>query len=247
MVRFEGTNVVGRATRDAPGVYVRLRAAVALAAYVAEEAGPIGAPSEELPPGPHRHGDIVVTFWRFYPQARGYFERPRELARTLRAFHDVAGGYTGELPAAFDYVDGAIRAVGADERVDSAARTTATDAWRLLRPQIESAAGRQHVLHGDAHVGNVVDVAGRLLWVDCEYPARGPVEWDLACLLVETRTLRRRPDLETEALPSYGAFDASLVDLLVAYRVLEFAARTALRSDGSPEFWLAWLRTHLLT
>ncbi|MFN2467144.1 MAG: phosphotransferase family protein [Gaiellaceae bacterium] len=249
-MRFEGTGELARVTfpAGAPSdTAAQLERAVAVAGHVADLGGPIGAPSSTVPPGPHVQGGFVVTFWRFYAGARSYWGRPGALGGSLRDLHQAARTYAGALPHVLDEVDDAVETVAADGRLRQEDRRTMVESLRLLRPQLRRRVEDEHVVHGDAHAGNVLDADGRLLWIDLEHVARGPVEWDLACLLVETRTLRRTDELETEALRAYGAVDRRLLESLLAYRVLEFAARTSLVEERDPTYWLEWLREHVQT
>jgi thiamine kinase-like enzyme len=44
-------------------------------------------------------------------------------------------------------------------------------------------------LHGDAHPGNLLNTTLGLLWTDWEDTFRGPVEWDLASIIWNSRIL----------------------------------------------------------
>ena len=85
-------------------------------------------------------------------------------------------------------------------------------------------------LHGDAHSGNVVAIAGEIVWIDFEDTCRGPVEFDLACVLAHGRL---RGDVDEAAFLSGYArnFDAELFELLVDARICAIVCWCALLLD----------------
>lgn len=74
--------------------------------------------------------------------------------------------------------------------------------WRLAdlvrRPNSPSQA-----LHGDAHVRNLLKTAKGIVWCDFEDACRGPLGWDLACLIFRHPGHASRHENEA-ALEAYG-------------------------------------------
>jgi hypothetical protein len=160
---------------------------VALATALTAAGAAVVPPSELLPPGPHEHDGLHVSFWRhleFRP------ERPTasEAGRALGELHDVLAG----LPALWagspldtpldDLTVFAER--GTRLRADPALVERTAELTARLRPLL---GGPIMTLHGDAHPGNLLRTADGLVWADLEDTSRGPRGWDLACL----RTTRR--------------------------------------------------------
>jgi hypothetical protein len=84
-------------------------------------------------------------------------------------------------------------------------------------------------IHGAAHRYNLLDLGGRVLWIDLETACRGPLEWDVVHLGC------------SEPFPEA---DASLLDLLGDLTSLKVAIACWLRLDVAPD--LAWHAAHHL-
>ena len=160
----------------------------AVAGYLARAGAPVVAPSPELPPGPHGHDGLVMTFWEHVPEPGGELD-PDRAGRGLRECHEALAGFPGELPQmsplreAEENLDGLIAAgiVGGDDG-DLLQAVAAVVIDRIERMGLPARA-----VHGDAHLGNVVNSADGPLWNDWEDTFRGPLAWDLACLHFSTR------------------------------------------------------------
>ena len=60
-------------------------------------------------------------------------------------------------------------------------------------------------LHGDAHIGNLMDTTLGLLWTDWEDTFSGPVEWDLASVIWNARVLEENHTTADAILAAYRA------------------------------------------
>ena len=159
---------------------------VAVAGHLASRGVPVVAPSEELPPGPHSHDGFDLTFWRYVEQETATPPEMSEVATGLASLHDALRDYPGELPylepalaevvRMLDYAEAhALLSVGELEELRAG--------HARLAPLLAGATGQPQPLHGDAHVGNVLVTREGALWSDFEDTCRGPVGWDLACLM----------------------------------------------------------------
>ena len=164
-----------------------LRADVELAGHLARAGAAVVAPSAELPPGPHHHEGVAVTFWRHVPPAEDSPADPMAVAVALATLHDAMSGYRGQLSAEGPLrdirggLDMMARLSMVDESVvdalrDEAARVAAELARLPVRP-----------LHGDAHPGNLLSTPDGPVWTDFEDAWLGPLGWDLACLALAAR------------------------------------------------------------
>ena len=204
---------------------------VAVAGALAAAGAPVVAPSDLLPPGPHRYAGLELSFWQ-YVEVLPATPSTDEAAGALLELH----GYLAALP-----VDGA----PLDTPLDDLARFVSLGrAWgaapaqldrlreRLaeLRPRLDGEVVR---LHGDAHPGNLLATPGGWRWTDLEDTCAGPRAWDLACLRSTSR-LDGRAALDAVGGPS----DTELAPWLELRR-LHVAAWWTVLAAGDPERWVA--------
>jgi len=150
--------------------------------------------------GPHLENGRYVTFWTY---ARRAPAMPPEAGSSLRAFHDAARGFDGELRS-FDPRPEALRI--AELVGDECGAVLRTAAARLEVPTLP-----QQPVHGDAHLGNVL--AGGL-WLDMDEACLAPPEWDLACLRHRWFFAGEIERETREALAAYGPYDEAAVEVL---------------------------------
>jgi len=62
-------------------------------------------------------------------------------------------------------------------------------------------------LHGDAHMGNLMNTTRGLLWTDWEDTFAGPVEWDVASIIWNAQILDQDQSTVNTILAAYGAVD----------------------------------------
>ncbi|SFP21548.1 Phosphotransferase enzyme family protein [Geodermatophilus dictyosporus] len=186
---------------------------VALAGALAAAGAAVVAPSDLVPPGPHRHDGLVLTFWRHVevlPRAPG----PAEVAAALTDLHAALRDLptTGRpLDTPLDDLAAFVRHAG-DWGVPEAVRARVAEDVERLRPRLDGGPGQ--ALHGDAHPGNLLATPRGWCWTDLEDTCPGPVAWDLACLRSTSR-LDGRAALDAVGGPS----DAELAPWLELRRL----------------------------
>ncbi|GDY33317.1 phosphotransferase enzyme family protein [Gandjariella thermophila] len=156
---------------------------LAVARYLQGRGAPVAPPSADLPPGPHRHDGLEMSFWTHLPHDPARMPAPEDVGRLLADLHHALRGYPGELPghAPLDDVDATLALL-------DRAGVVAGDDLALLRAHRDRLAETLHTsrstqpLHGDAHPGNLLLTPEGPVWNDFEDTWRGPVAWDLACL-----------------------------------------------------------------
>ncbi|ADO71635.1 aminoglycoside phosphotransferase family protein [Stigmatella aurantiaca] len=171
---------------------------VEVAAFLASRGAPVVPPSDALPPGPHHHEGLCVTFWRYVPATSDVLPEAPLAGRMLAELHAVLRDYPGPLPLLAPPLNDIPRAL---ERLEQAGDILPADSLLLLRkryerllPQLsESALGPLQPLHGDAHVHNLIPVADGWLWNDFEDTCRGPIGWDLASMDSDGQALAAYP------------------------------------------------------
>ena len=199
-------------------------AEVDLARFLEHAGAPVAPVAADVDPGPHLHGDLLVTFWAYVDHDDARADGPAA-GRSLRELHEALGGWTGALPTC-DRLEEVARLLAALEPSElvSAGELDALRALCARRRPL--APGRP--LHGDAHLRNILWSPDGPLWTDLENACSGPVEYDLACL-----SWRGQPGTE-EALTAYGTHEEELRDALEPVLALFLAAWTIVVVSRAP-------------
>jgi hypothetical protein len=176
---------------------VWLKRELDVAAFLAQRGAPVVGPSDLLPPGPHWHDGLCVSFWSYVKPTQSEPPAQGDAARMLAALHQELRLYPGELPLLepplSDIPSGLIRIEerGAIDASDlSLLRRTFARLNERLTPD---ALGALQPLHGDAHVYNLIGTEQGWLWNDFEDTCLGPIAWDLASLTTEDAQLQMYP------------------------------------------------------
>lgn len=160
---------------------------VALAAALAAAGAAVVPPSGELPPGPHQHDGLTLSFWRFVdvqPERPTPAQAGAALGDLQAALDDVHAGWDGDpLDTPLDDL-AAFADRGASLGAHPAQVERVTELAGRLRPLLDGETG---FLHGDAHPGNLLATPGGWRWADLEDTSRGPRGWDVACLRATSR------------------------------------------------------------
>jgi Phosphotransferase enzyme family len=202
-------NAVFRLSRDPvvvrlvtlPSYVPRADVVVAAATAFAEH----DVPAIRLLPGiaqPVRAGGYVATIWQAVSPS-GSRPGGADLAGLLRAVHAVP--VYRALPDWDPLTD-------FDNRVRHTTMMACADRDFLLHRSAELAAAVAElnfalpatVLHGDAHLGNVIPGPGGPVLCDFDSCAIGPPEWDLTPISVSAVRFRRPPTHQRDFIKAYG-------------------------------------------
>ena len=174
--------------RIAASVALRHRVAkvVAVAGWLAEH----GIPAVRLWPGvpqPVRVGDYLATVWQEVPAADGPRPTTTDLAKLLRAVHRLPRPAFG-LPE-WAPLDDVKRRLTDSEGLPAADRLFLADRCAELDQRLAELAFPHEscVVHGDAHLGNVIAGPDGPVLCDFDATSFGPPEWDLTPLPVGLR------------------------------------------------------------
>ncbi|MBB3049574.1 aminoglycoside phosphotransferase (APT) family kinase protein [Prauserella isguenensis] len=204
----------------------------------------LGVPAVRLAAGvdqPVRVGEHLATVWDRVPDAGGH-ATPGELAELLRELH-AAGipddGFPDDGAGAWAPLDDvrARVAAGSDE-------LTAADRGFLLDrcDELEAKADdlefplARTLIHGDAHVGNVIVGPERPVLCDFDSACHGPPEWDLVPAAVGRERFGDPPSRYAELADRYG-FDVTAWDgfeVLRDMRELKLATSVLPTADRAP-------------
>lgn len=216
-----------------------LRREVAVAGHLARRGAPVVAPTAAADPGPHLHEGLPVTLWELAAPTGDPVDA-RAAGRALRTCHEALADFAGDLPEHAIFREA--RAILA--RLLDAGALDPADAARVRRwdASLTEAIDRLDVpfqaLHGDAHLGNLIQTARGPLWNDWEDTFRGPRAWDLACLHAAARAFGQDPAPVAAAAAGYGdEGDAAVLELMIDARAYVGLAWTMVaaphRADGA--------------
>ncbi len=148
----------------------------AIAAHLTRQGAPVIPLHPDLPAGPHEHLGYPLNFWQYVTRVDAAPEG-RNIGRALWQCHEVLRSFAEELPRL------AIITESLQILRDRELFPVVTQA--MLRGHLEKSLevlGRHphQAVHGDAHLGNLMNTTDGLLWTDWEDAFAGPVEWDVA-------------------------------------------------------------------
>jgi Ser/Thr protein kinase RdoA (MazF antagonist) len=161
----------------------------------------------DLPPGPHDHLGYPINFWQYVTAIEAEPDS-REVGRTLGKCHEVLRGFAEPLPKLAILTESLAILQDRDlfptptQQLLCDHLTVSIDVLSLFPHQ---------PLHGDAHMGNLMNTTWGLLWTDWEDTFYGPVEWDLASVIWNARILDEDHATVDQILDGYreagGDFD----------------------------------------
>lgn len=162
-----------------------LQREIDMAAFLAARGAPIVPPARQIPPGPHRRGGYVMTFWAWEAEDGGTRPNGEEAGRALAALHAAMADFPDELPLMGPITVDLRRMLVLLREGDWMSATLLDDAESALEKAVSLAEGGDDLrpLHGDASLGNLFATSHGLLWNDFEDVCLGPVAWDLAVLV----------------------------------------------------------------
>jgi hypothetical protein len=196
-----GAGLVIRITRSF-GLHARVHKVVQLGAWFET----VDAPTIRLAPGidrPIEVDGLLASVWRYLPRADAAPD-VQDLGTVLRRFHAL-GAPPFDLPA-WDPVGDARTRLDDAEALQPADRDTLLSWCNDLAPRIDALNARSEtgLVHGDAHVGNLLRTAdGKVVLCDFDPTCLGPWQVDLVAVAVgETRF--DRPGAHQQLAAAYG-------------------------------------------
>jgi aminoglycoside phosphotransferase (APT) family kinase protein len=189
-----------------PAMHHRARKIVLLAEWLAEQ----GVPAARLAPGvpqPMRIDGYVATLWKLVPQG-GPPPTGKDLALLLRRLHDLPRP-PFELPR-WAPLDDVRRRVADAEELAAADRRFLLERCAKVQAKLERLCFRlpAGVVHGDAHLGNLIPTRGGPVWCDFDSTCFGPPEWDLTTLPVGVQRFGHPELWHRQLVDGYG-FDVT--------------------------------------
>ncbi|QIF00060.1 phosphotransferase [Roseimicrobium sp. ORNL1] len=174
----------------------------AIAQHLTEQGAPVIPLHAALPPGPHEHLGYPMNFWKFVTAIKEE-PKPEDIGSTLYQCHEVLRTCTQPLPKLAIITESAALLDALEEK-----NAFPTSTLELLRAHLLSSLQvlgdcPHQVLHGDAHMGNLMNTTVGLLWADWEDTFAGPVEWDVASIIWNAKLLEEDHDTVNGILAAY--------------------------------------------
>jgi hypothetical protein len=159
----------------------------AIALHLTQHGAPVIPLYPDLPPGPHEHLGFPINFWKFVTRVDAE-PAPSMIGRTLHQCHKILRSFAEPLPALAILTE----SLSILEGHDLFPQATQAMLRDHLTTSIEVLSRVPHQpLHGDAHMGNLMQTTEGLLWTDWEDAFAGPVEWDVASIIWNAKILEQ--------------------------------------------------------
>jgi hypothetical protein len=180
---------------------------VAVAGHVAAQGAPTIAPSADIPPGPHHFSGLTMTFWQ-HVQELPEPPEPKRTGAALRECHEALRSYDGPTPlprmAVMREAEEIIERFAADGTLSNLDAGLLREAAAQSQRDIDALGLPLQAVHGDAHLGNVINTPDGPLWSDWEDTCLAPTPWDVGCLLATGRYFGDDPAPGQAAVEAYG-------------------------------------------
>lgn len=192
-----GTSVL----RGSPGCAQR---EVSIAAYLSARQAPVVAPCKPHQAGPHEVDGFVISLWQRV-EVLPHVPDASQAGRALLQCHATLGDLTCDAPllGAFDEITQLLALPQIQHSVPAADRQLVQTHAQACRQALLAHGAPNQIVHGDAHLNNVLDTPRGVLWSDWEDAIQAPIEWDLACLVAGARVLGRQVEWSNAALQAY--------------------------------------------
>lgn len=167
--------------RVAPASHRIAQFEIDIAQRLAASGSPVAALDPRAAPRVHARDGFDITLWTYYPAAAPEIAPP-EYAAALQRLHADMRSLDLATPHCTDRVEEAQQLLADRSLTPELAepdRRLLADTLRDLRRDL-SGHGRDQVLHGEPHPGNLLATHLGPRFIDFETCCRGPVEFDLA-------------------------------------------------------------------
>jgi Ser/Thr protein kinase RdoA (MazF antagonist) len=146
-----------------------------------------------------------MTFWKLVDETPGP-ANARACGRALRECHEALRDFPGELPpmAVMREAEDMIERFARDGTIDNPTAGLLREAAAQACRDIDDLGLPHQVVHGDAHLGNVINTTDGPLWTDWEDTCVAPTPWDLGCIRTSGVAFGADPRPGIDALEGYG-------------------------------------------
>lgn len=203
----------------------------AVAQYLAQRGAPVIPLHPDLPPGPYQHLGYSLNFWQFVTAIDDDEPEPVSIGRLLYQCHEALRDFDQPLPELAILTESVDLLATLEKRELFPVETLDLLRDRLMRSIEVLRAFPRQALHGDAHMGNLMNTTRGLLLTDWEDTFEGPVEWDLASIIWNARILENDHATADAILAAYRAAGGSIDETALHHSLI---ARAAVMSAWYP-------------
>jgi thiamine kinase-like enzyme len=191
-----------------------------IARFLTKVGAPIIPLHKDIEPIAFDIDGVIVNFWE-YVQVIQNNPLPSNIGATLRVCHESLQSFTYTL-SHLAIIHESLDILSTQNYFDS-------DTKDLLHKHLQSALVQlqycnSQPLHGDAHLGNFLNTTKGLLLTDWEDAFLGPIEWDLASAIWNTKLIENNKTASSEILKSYGTYDEKILDYCLIARAAVMSA-----------------------
>jgi thiamine kinase-like enzyme len=161
-----------------------------------------------------------MNFWEFVTQTTGEWN-PQATGRTLKSCHELLRTFATPLPK-LGIMTETLTILETRELFPATTQ-------RMLHDRLSSSMHAlkdfpAQPLHGDAHMGNLINTSRGLLLTDWEDAFFGPVEWDVASLIWNAKILDGDDDTVSAILGAYGQVNSEALQQSMVARAAVITA-----------------------
>jgi Ser/Thr protein kinase RdoA (MazF antagonist) len=165
-----------------------------------------------------------MTFWEFVEHdASRPLPRAHELGGSLRELHAALADFPGELGPLSDvrdWLDRLLAELRPSPKLTALDRDLLRSHLQELTPTVFESSLPAQAIHGDASIRNLLHTRNGLIWSDLEDACVGPVQWDVAGLIIQARPPGGSEAFVADFLRAYGGLElAELSDFIAAHLV----------------------------
>lgn len=174
----------------------------AVARHLTQHGAPVIPLHPALPAEPHQHLGYPINFWQYVTRI-DVEPDPCEIGQITHQCHDILRTFPEPLPK-LAIITESIALLETLKRRELLPAGT----LQLLRGHLTASLEAMNAfpcqpLHGDAHMGNLMNTTIGLLWTDWEDAFAGPVEWDLASIIWNAQILEEDQATVNQVLSAY--------------------------------------------
>jgi hypothetical protein len=182
-----------------------------LAAHLTAHHAPVIPLHPDLPPGPHEHLGFLMNFWQYVTRIEAEPD-PDSIGSSLFLCHEIMQHFPHTLPR-LAIIHESLKILRNRSLFSQSQQAMLI---RFLQSSLKFLETSNHQpLHGDAHLGNLMNTTRGLLWTDWEDTFAGPVEWDVASILWNAQVLDEDHSTARRMLEGYlnagGRIDEELL------------------------------------
>jgi len=218
VVRLTPCDIVARVTpvTHHAGHHMSAEREVELVKWLAQTGSPVATLDVRVEPRVFVRDGFKISMWTYFEPMESRLLPPVAYAQALERLHAGLRQIDVTPPHVMDRVDAVQRDVASRDITPDLAdadRAVLANALRDLKKSIVSRRQPGHLLHGEPHLGNVLNTKNGPLFMDFENTAYGPVEYDLGW--VPTSVSDRYRDADQNLV---GECRGLVLAMIAAYR-----------------------------